>query len=103
MTCGIARVIDAMRGPLVILALGPSDVGHEALRVAVVERKPTALNLHHNPMPRQERMIHMWQCDTIGQNLASGNRLRGLEAFTVTTAEDISRHHQLKSSHLRSR
>ena len=45
------RVIDALRGFLKVAGLGPEDIGDEGLRVAVVEREPARLDLHHDSWP----------------------------------------------------
>jgi hypothetical protein len=45
-----ARVEDALGCLLMVARLGEKDVGNEGLRVAVVEREPARLDLHHDPM-----------------------------------------------------
>ncbi len=51
--CVPGRVVDALRRLVKILRLSPKDIGHEGLGIAVVEREPTGLNLHHDPVARQ--------------------------------------------------
>src|SRR5687767_6008368 len=47
---GARRMVDTVRGACEILRFRVGDVGDEALRIAVVEWKPTALDLHHHPV-----------------------------------------------------
>src|SRR3546814_5769841 len=50
---------------LIIPGLGEEDVGDESLRVAVVERELARLDLHHDPVPRLEHVIHRRQAEFI--------------------------------------
>src|SRR5262245_40328765 len=43
----VGRVPHALRRLLKIRGLGEHDVRHEALRIAVIEREPRRLDLHH--------------------------------------------------------
>src|SRR4029079_4999976 len=45
------RMVDALGGLPIVLRLRPEDVGHERLGIAVVEREPARLDLHHDPAP----------------------------------------------------
>src|SRR6185312_15538117 len=44
----LGRVPDSLRRLDIVAGLREQDVGHVALRVAVVERKPARLDLHHD-------------------------------------------------------
>ena len=55
------RAPDALRRLHVTLRLREHDVRHERLRVAVVEREPARLDLHHDAMARQERVARVRQ------------------------------------------
>jgi hypothetical protein len=56
-TCVGWRVIDSLRRLLIVLRLGPENIGDEGLRIPVVQRKPARLNLYHNPVAWQENVI----------------------------------------------
>src|SRR2546425_12772667 len=51
---GALRVIDALGRLHIVFRFGEKDVGDEGLRVAVIEREPGGLDLHHDPVPGQE-------------------------------------------------
>jgi hypothetical protein len=55
----VGRVVDALASLYIIARLGKEYVRDEALRIAVIEREPTRLDLYHDPMPGQEHMIGM--------------------------------------------
>src|SRR5688572_8812687 len=59
--CLFSAVIDSLRGLFVIAGFGPENIGDERLRVPVVEREPTGLDLHHEPVPREENVVGRWQ------------------------------------------
>jgi hypothetical protein len=54
---GFGLVKYPLRGLHVIRGLGKEDVGHKGLRVAIVEREPARLDLHHDPVAGQEYMV----------------------------------------------
>src|SRR3977135_1339330 len=62
--------IDLLRRRAVIGVLGFEDVGDVGLRVAVDQRKPTALDLHHDPMALLEAVIAAVQVDHVLLDLA---------------------------------
>src|SRR6266850_6866221 len=82
------RVIDALRGFAKIALLGPEDIGHESLRVAIVKREPARLDLHHDTVARQEDMIRGWQSESVEQRNVGSNWFRHFQAFAVAAAED---------------
>src|SRR5215467_4790076 len=91
---------DSMFGLSEIARLGPENVRHERLRVAVVEREPAGLNLHHDPVPRQEDVVRRRQRERILQRRVRRNRLRIVEALAVATAKDVHRDSELIATHL---
>ena len=72
-------VVDALGGLTIVGRLGPEDIGHERLRVAVVQREPARLDLHHDPMPRQEDVVGRRQREAVEQRL-----VRRRSAFGVS-------------------
>src|ERR1035441_5058503 len=85
----------------IVLRLGQKDVGDVGLRVSVVEREPTGLNLHHDPMARQEYVVGGRKDKAIPLGLAGRNGGGVVEALAVTASEDVHRYRQLITSHLR--
>src|SRR5947208_4317858 len=73
--CLAGGVIDALRGPAIILRVGPEDAGDESLRIAVVEREPARLDLHHHAVAWQEHVVRRGQREAIEQRLISRDRL----------------------------
>ena len=57
--------VDRDRRRLVVFRLGRHDVGHERLRVAIVEREPCALDLHHHRVPGLEDVVHVVQAEPV--------------------------------------
>src|SRR6266704_6935332 len=55
--CLAGGVIDALGGFAKVAGLGPENVGNESLGIAVVQRKPARLDLHHDAVALQEHMI----------------------------------------------
>src|SRR5882762_5865123 len=51
------RVVDALRRYPIVAGLSPENIGDESLRIAVVQREPARLNLHHDAVARQEHVI----------------------------------------------
>ena len=65
--CVLGRMINPLRRLLVIGRSGPKNIGHECLRIAVVKREPTGLDLNHDAVPRQEDMIRVGKGESIFQ------------------------------------
>src|SRR6185312_11599649 len=61
----VAGVEHALRGLAVAGRTSEEDVVHVGLRVAVVERKPARLDLHHNAVPGQEHVVHVRQREAV--------------------------------------
>ncbi len=95
------RVVDALRRLPVVLGLRPEDARHEGLRIAVVEREPARLDLHHDPVPRQEHVVRRRQREAVDERLVGRERLGLLEALAVAAAEDVHRDRELVAAHLR--
>lgn len=51
--------MDAMELRLEVVLLGFENVLDPGLRIAVDERKPTALDLDHQPVAGLERVVHV--------------------------------------------
>src|SRR5436853_6218207 len=84
---GLARLmVDALLGLSKIFWLGPEDIGHECLRVAVVERKPTRLYLHHDLVSRQENVVRRRQGEFVEQRFVGRDRLRSFKALAIAPA-----------------
>jgi hypothetical protein len=50
-------MINPLHRLFIIPRLRQKNVLYERLRIAIVKRKPTRLNLHHHPMPRKEDVV----------------------------------------------
>src|SRR5438876_9520485 len=72
------RVVDPLGRLPIVLRLRPEDAGHERLRIAVVEREPARLDLHHHAMPGPEHVVRVGQGEAVGEWLAGGDRRRRL-------------------------
>ena len=65
----IRSVIDSLGRGFVVRRLCPENVLDKCLRIAVVEREPTRLNLHHHPVTWQKDVICSWQSKFVEQRL----------------------------------
>src|SRR5574340_257934 len=73
----------------VILILGLEDIVHELLRIAVDQREPRALHLHHDLVSLQEGMVVGVQAEPVLQRLVRRDGLRLLKAVAEASAEDL--------------
>ena len=73
------------------------NVRHEFLRIAVIERKPGALYLHHDAVTLFENMIRCVQIDRERCHLIGHQWLWLLKRFPVAAAKDFIRNHQFIS------
>ncbi len=91
---GIAgRVIDPLCCFLVVLHLREENVANERLRIAVVQREPSGLDLHHDAMSWKENMVRMGQPEFIKERLTRRDRFRGFKTFAISAAKDVRGHH----------
>jgi hypothetical protein len=77
------RVVDALLGLLVIAGFGEHHVGYEGLRVAVIEREPCRLHLHHDAVAGPEYVVRGGQIELIRQGRVGLDRLGDGEAFAI--------------------
>src|ERR1700676_371953 len=99
---GLARrVVHPLHRFPVIARLGPKNIGHESLRIAVVQRAPARLDLHHDAMSREKNMIRGRQQKLIKQRFVRRERRRLLQALAITAPENVRRNHELIPAHLR--
>src|SRR3984885_7291300 len=70
----IGFVKHALRGFHIVGRFGEENIGHESLGIAVVQREPTRLHLHHDPVTGQEYMVGMRQLQRVADDLACRNR-----------------------------
>ena len=92
-------MIDALRRFAIISRLGPEDVWHKRLRVAVIEREPARLHLHHDAVTRQKDMVRRRQSKAIKQRFVRHDRLWRFQTLPIASAENVGRDHQLKAAH----
>jgi len=91
--CVFRAVVHAMPLCLVGRRWCRHDRRNERLRVAVVKREPRALDLHHEAMPRAERVVHVRQRDRVSQRLIRCERLWLVVVVTVSAPEYVGAHH----------
>ena len=72
--------VDGDRRGLVVLRFGGHDIRHEGLRVAVVERKPGALDLDHDGVPGLEDVVHVVKADTCTRSPSLAHRARASQS-----------------------
>ena len=94
-------MVDPLRSLLVVAGFGPEDIGYEGLRIAVIEREPAGLDLHHDAVAGQEDVIRIWQRELVRQRLVGLDGAGGFEALAIADAEDVGGVHQLISSQCR--
>ena len=60
-------VVHALRRLHVIFGARKKNVGHKRLRITVIQREPTGLNLHHDPVTRQKNVIRRGQSEFVSE------------------------------------
>src|SRR5262245_34998323 len=83
----IGCVVDALRRLPVIPWFGPENIGYEGLRVAVVQGEPARLDLHHDPVTRQENVVCRGQAEAVRQRRIRGEGPGRVQALAVTAAK----------------
>src|SRR5260370_38729341 len=92
-------MVDLLLRLAIILWLGPEDAWDEGLRIAVVEREPAGLHLHHDAVAGQKDVVCGGQVEAIELRLSRSDWFRVFEAFTVASAEDVGGDHELITAH----
>src|SRR5258708_26124496 len=87
------RMVDLLLRLAIILRLGPEDVRNKGLRIAVVEREPAGLHLHHDAVAGQENVVCRWQIEAVEEGLPRCDWLRIFETLAIAAAEDIGGDH----------
>src|SRR5450759_5107604 len=87
--CLAGRVVETLHGFAVVLRLCKENIGDERLRIAVVQRKPTRLDLHHDAMAGQEDMVRRRQSEAVKQGLVGGDGFCRLQALAIAATEDV--------------
>src|SRR5580698_7340704 len=64
----------------------------ERLRIAIGEREPGALNLHHDAMAAAKSVVHVLHCEGHFLDLAGDERLRRFKTVAEFSAEWFSAH-----------
>src|SRR5437867_13431162 len=93
-------MVNPRRRFLVVCRLGPENIRHKSLWVAIVKRKPRRLNLYHDPVALKENMICSGQLPAIEQRLIRSDWFRLLETLAIAASENVSRDHQLIPAHV---
>src|SRR2546423_13820364 len=81
--CLTRRVVDTLRSFAVIPGFCPENVGHESLRIAIIQREPTGLNLYHDAVSGEENVVRCGQVETVDQRFVGRQRFRSLQALTI--------------------
>ena len=75
------------------------DVRHEDLRIAIIQREPRALHLHHDAVPLLEAIRLRRNMHRVLEHPIGRDRLRMVECGPIAAAHDFSRDHQLVTAH----
>src|SRR5438105_15638462 len=76
--CLTRRVVDTLRSFAVIPGFCQENVGHESLRIAIIPREATGLNLHHDPVAGEENVDRCGQVETSDQRCVARMRISSL-------------------------
>src|SRR5207249_532531 len=91
--CLTRRVVDTLRSFAVIPGFCPENVGHESLRIAIIQREPTGLNLYHDAVSGEENVVRRGQIEAIEQRLVGSEGFCCLQALAIAAAEDVGGNH----------
>src|SRR5512135_1328094 len=95
----LRRAVHPLRRPPEVGVLGVIDV-HEPPRVPVHHREPRALHLHHDPVPRAERVVHVVHREPERRRRARPERLGPRGAVPELPPHDVAPYQHLVSTHL---
>src|ERR1700678_4532622 len=73
-----ARVVNPLNSLYVVIRCGKKDIGHESLRISIIEGKPARLDLHHDPVTGEKNVIHGGQGELVGQRGSGRDGFRRL-------------------------
>src|SRR5262245_47977804 len=92
------RAIDSLGG---LLKIGRSRLGnlHELLRVAINNRKPAALYLHHDTVPPAKGVIDVGRLEVEGRYLPRHEGFGSLKAVAEFAAERFAAYQLLIAAH----
>ena len=76
------------------------DILDKRLRICVIQRKPGALDLNHDPVPLEECVIIRMQIDQPRCDGSGRNSGRVIETFVEAAAQYLSGDHQLVTGQL---
>src|SRR6185436_10718966 len=89
---GILRCpVNLVRRRSEVALFGVEDIGHEGLRVAIDDRKPRALHLHHHAMPLLERVVLRMQAPRVFEDGIRRDGGRLLESRAIPASKDFVR------------
>src|SRR5262249_35528838 len=89
-----------LRRLLIVRGLRFEDVAHEFLRVAVIEREPSALDLHHDAVTFLEYVIRGVQVYGKRRDGVWRDWLGLFERVAIAAAENFVGNHQFESGKL---
>ena len=92
---------DRLGRRFIVLRLGLEDIRHKGLRIAVIEREPARLDLHHDAMTRQERVVGGRERETIALRRVRRDRRGMREALPIAAAENVHGDGKLIARHFR--
>src|SRR5207244_5687622 len=81
--CLTRRVVDTLRSFAVIPGFCAENGGHESLRIAIIQREPTGLDLYHDAVCGEANVVRCEQVETVEERLVGRERLRSLEALAI--------------------
>ncbi len=90
----------SLRRDLIIGWLGVENILDEFLWIAIIQRKPCALHLHHNAMSFLERVIVRPEVYRVFVDVVGINRGRLFKALSISAAKNFVGNHQLIARHI---
>ena len=93
-------MIDPLRRLYIIFRLREEYVFDESLGVAIVEREPARLDLHHHAVSRLEDMIRLRQSESVREGFAGFERSRMRKVLAITTPKNIHSDGEFIAAHL---
>src|ERR1700729_4417591 len=97
----VPRAVDTLASHLEVRLDGLIDIRYKGLRIAVDERKPSALHLNHDAVSGLECVIAPAEPNGIESHLAGRNRYRLFKTASIASAKNLFGNHEFKASHIR--
>src|SRR5439155_26603334 len=91
-------VVHALGGFDIVFRTSKKDVGDKCLRVAIVEREPSRLNLNHDAVTGKKDVVRRWKSEFVSQRCVGCECLWSRKSIAIPAAENVHANCELVAS-----